>query len=102
PNALVVEGLLLVVDAEVPHVGAHLLEHRDPAALLELTHVVGRRADDEVEGAGEQLGQPCLVLDDGPVDDALNLYGVAPVARVLFEHDLLATVPRAALEGAGA
>src|SRR5437879_2593644 len=102
PHALVGERLLLVVEAQVPDVRAHLLEQRELGVALELGDEVRRHAYDEVEAPGEQLGEPGLVLDDRAVDDAIDLHRELPVRRVLLEHDALATLPGSEAEGPGA
>ncbi len=71
-------------------------------AALELADEVGGHAHDHVEGPGEQLREPGLVLDDRAVDDAIDLDRPAPVVGVLLEHDLLAPLPAHVAERAGA
>ena len=98
-DALVVEGLLLVVDPEVPDMRAHLLEEVHLRISLELGDEIGRHAHDQVDGAGEQLREPRLVLDDRAVDDAIDLDRPAPVVGVLLQRDLLAPLPARIAEG---
>ena len=80
----------------------HLLQDIDLGAALELADEVGGHAHDDVDGAGEELGQPRLVLHDRAVDDAIDVDGPVPVVGVLLEHDLLAALPARVAEGAGA
>ena len=58
---------------------AHLLEEVRLRAPLELGHEVRRHAHDEVQRAGEELGETRLVLHDGPVDDTVELHRALPV-----------------------
>src|SRR6185503_3259538 len=92
-HALVVQRLLGVVDAEVPDMRAHLLEEVGLRARLELRHEVRGHAHDEVQGAGEELGEARLVLHDGPEDDTVELHRALPVLGELLQHHRLPARP---------
>jgi len=81
-------------------VGPDLLEEIHLGAALELGDEVGGHADDQIDGAGEQLGEPRLVLDDRAVDDPIELDRAAPVVGVLLDDDLLPPLPAHVAEGA--
>lgn len=56
----------------------------------------------KVDAAGLQFGQARLVLNDGPVDDPVNLGGAAPIIGVLLQYNLYARRPAHEFERTGA